>query len=510
MRTLVYSLKGSLVEFGSIASLHCGIMALCMLVAFVGVPLSAQQAAVPEAPASGTLANDNNDLESGSWDPFLSMSPSSLGYWTDFNPDLRVRTSRNNSGMALSKNGRSRLHLGLDIGAGFFFNPYSVPSAVVDATQLSGDVGFRIRPRFLLDMPGEKVSFDLYGSLEYGLLPGFLDNPTEEYFLTRTNAGGGIIINPKGKVNVIIRDDATFTNTPGYFDVGTTYTYLRNNLRGGVGFRPGGGALTIRLDANFNIQEYFDSFNVKVSTADQGAVIDPNLLDSYGFGGRLRADWRFLPKTGLFAEVTSGYQFYPNNSDVQQHSIPSLFAVGMQGRFTKKLSGLARIGYSNPFTFYNGNLDSGDYIGLTGQLEARYEPSTKTDLALGVHRTFHPTPLFQHITNNRAYGMWKQFLGRRLVFRLSAGYSYLQFGRSLFNDIDSDADIRFGQGTRNDHHIDVTADIAFYLTDWMAIGLSNDFDYRMSNKLVTDTSGAGLVDLNFMRDTAMLFIGFYY
>jgi outer membrane protein assembly factor BamB len=101
--------------------------------------------------------------------------------------------------------------------------------------------------------------------------------------------------------------------------IGTLLNRVHNQLRAGVGMTPGGGTLNLRLAYTFDFTKYLDI------QGNKGLVAD-GVLDSMRHGLTLRSDYRFLPKTGVFAAI-------------DQRSGQRLWARGMASTQTPLVAG---------------------------------------------------------------------------------------------------------------------------------------------------------------------------
>lgn len=473
-----------------------------------------------DAAGTETLALDNNANQQG------RQAVNSLG----------TGAAAMGNGIALSENGQARLHLAVDMAAGFDINPYSIPVSRL-LSDFAGDVVARIRPRAQLNYPGSLISFNGNAYIDYGFLPGVITGKTRNFALLRSGVGGGIEVNRGGTLSFALRDQLTFTNEPGYITNGSEFTSFNNNLQAGLGYVPGGGTLRFRFTGTFGIRKFIEwvrPAGLDVTEVFGGRWRGPivgigttyrtDLLDTMNFGAKARVDWRFLPKTGLFAEVSTGVHFYPfvdpTTNTLTPVSFPTRFIGGIMGQITPRLSGMASVGYTNPFTTnftdpYSNKLipvlDSLSFLGLSTALELRWRPTNGTNLTGGFYRRVDPVPLYQHLTNNRLYLNFEQWLGRDLMFRAFGGYSVMNFGRDLsgISDVEQTFLAFISQGSRLDGHLDFQLAVTYYLFDWMSVGISNDLDFRLTNTTVRLDTAEDL-NLSFVRNQTVGLLSFHY
>lgn len=412
-----------------------------------------------------------------------------------------VRGATQGIGIALSEDGRSRLHLSLDAGAGFDTNPYAVP---FEEAGFPGDLVTRIRPGLSITYPGSMIAFDTNVFVDYGFLPGVIDPNTRNFLLYQSALNAGLEVNRGGMFSFAIADSFAFNSDPGAVTLGSRFNRLTNALSAGLGFRPGGGTLSFKLGYTFGFEKWFDFFG------DAGPLVAANALDQMSHIGILRADWRFLPRTGAFLELQGGVHTYPFG-DVNPTSFPVGVLIGIMGQFTPKISGLASIGYQNPLVYDtepSGTLgiQTAQVIGVAGQAEMRWAIGPMTQIAGGFKREFNPTPLYQYTANNRFYLAFNQAIGGKLVFGLNAGFSFLEFGAEQplngeFSTTDPDG--------RLDGHLDVRADLAYHMLDWLSFGIANDLDWRATNAETSAVFGEP-TNLSYLSNETLFLVSLHY
>ncbi|MBM4282450.1 MAG: hypothetical protein FJ137_17420 [Deltaproteobacteria bacterium] len=412
-----------------------------------------------------------------------------------------VRADGDATGIALGDDSRSRLHLGADAGFGFDTNPYTTPLATGDFT---GDVAARIRPYVEASMPGSMIDFRGRAAFDYGALPGVLTPSTRSFLLYQANVSADAEIRRGAPVSFVVGDTVSLHTDPGVVSLGSLLSRVNNQLRLGVGITPGGGSLKFRLGVTSTLVHFFAD-----ESAD-GFVLRDGLLDTLNNTAILRADYRFLPKTGAFVALTGGWQVYP----FARRSLPQAFPVGvrlgLQGQVLAKLSTLLAVGYDNPLVFDENGLQTGQVAGLSGQAEAQWAPTPATALAIGYRRNFEPVALYQFLGQNRAYVRASQLLGVTELYGFLS-WSLLEYGEESTGvaECGSGAAGQCDQLTdtpvgRVDHMVAATVRASYYVLPWLAIGLSNSLDWRVTNAGTVPTEGVDALNLSYLRNETLL------
>ncbi len=389
-------------------------------------------------------------------------------------------------GFALSQDGRSRLHVGVTAGTGFDTNPYVTPN---DSGNFAGDALVRIRPYVDVNAPGATLAFNGRASLDYGFLPGLINPETRSFLLYQTLVGGELELNRGGAFSFAVGDSVSWNTDPGVAVVGSLLSRVRNRLQAGVGFKPGGGALNTRLTYGFDFTKFID-------IQGNQSLVSQGLLDNMNHNLTLRADYRFLPKTGVFGLLRGGWQTYPFTT-TQPQAFPVTAQIGVQGNLLPKLAFLTSLGYSNPFVVDDTGLVTGAIIGAVGQAELQWQPTPMTGVAGGFRRTFEPVALYQFVGDNRVYASFSQTLGQ-LELRLRASYAALEFGEEQVGS---------GQLTdtpvgRFDHAIDGTIGLDFHVLRWLSFGVRNTTDWRITN--ASDISNGTPLNLGYFRNETLV------
>lgn len=383
-------------------------------------------------------------------------------------PSVGVQVAGGN-GFALTPDGRSRLHLGIDAGAGFDTNPYSLPFSEAG---FAGDIAVRVRPRASIDYPGSTLAFNGTAMVDYGFLPGAINPATRQLLLYQSLVSADLEVNRGGMLRFALGDTFSWNSDPGYASLGLVFNRIQNQLRAGGGYRPG-GALDFKLAYALDLTKFFD---VDSGAAPSAGVIAAGDLDNMTHTMTFRTDYKFLPRTGFFGSVAAGWSTYPfSSTGVNPQAFPVTALVGVQGQILAKVAGLASIGYSNPFVVDGaGALVTAGLIGVAGQAELQWLPSPTTRMGGGFQRSFTPAPLYQYVGNNRFYGTVNQLLGGRFALNLNAGYSILEFGSEVIP-------LTTQRTGRLDGHLDAVAGLTYFFTDWLSLGISDKLDWRVTN-----------------------------
>jgi hypothetical protein len=500
------------------------VLALVMLAPAIAFSTGAHAQAAP-APATGTPADTSTPVttpaEAGPKLPQNAQPPPQGAL-----PVVGVNVT-GGPGFAISGDGRSRLHLGVDAGAGLDTNPYSVPLA---QQAFAGDLVARVRPHLDLDAPGSLLAFQASGLVDYGVLPGLLDPKTQSFLLYQTLLLANLEVNRGGTFGLALGNIFSWDSDPGAVSLGTLFNRITDNLQAGVVVRPGGGALEFRVTYGFVVAKYFDPANLTASGVVSGnqPFIDSGALDNMTNSLNLRVDYKFLPKTGFFGQASAGINTYfinitnPNSPNVANgDSYPVSAIIGMQGQLLSKVAGLISVGYSNPLVFdhavnNNGTLNltspktlqTAGIIGIVGQAEVQWIPSPVTRLGLGFQRSYAPAPLYQYLGNNRFYANATQMIGGRFLVTANAGYSLLELGRE-----NAQLTQFAGKTGRFDQHVDALANVSYFFTDWMSLGVTDRFDWQITNAVDASTVGvAGTPQLNlsYIRNQTVVLASVFY
>ncbi|MCP4501015.1 MAG: outer membrane beta-barrel protein [Deltaproteobacteria bacterium] len=445
-------------------------------------------------------------------------------------------------GFSLSEDGNSRLHLRFDTGAGFDTNPYSLnfeSNFGANGGAFNGDVPVRMRPGLELDMPGNVFALTLESSADLGAYPGAFnpgiftgwfdenaDQGTRQLSLIKINNNIDIEVNRDGMFSFALGDSFNFSRDPQVlsFAVGNV---LSNSLRMGGGFRPGGGALSIKGDASFDLAVYIPCEGVAILGCPTKDTTNNDDFNSGGLRANLRADYRFLPRTGFFAEFSAGAHGYLNTltgTGSQPYTVPLHLRVGAKGQFSSKLSGLASIGYDLPLIFDSGfnlglastfaggvNLGNvGQVTAFNAQIEARWRISHSIKLSGGFQRTVMPTPVFQYRIPNKLYVSYQQAIGTFLTVTANAELALVQYGADInAGTPNSVVDTNSENGFLS-LEPSMKFGVAYHIFDWMSVGINNNFIYHSGLGMQSKATTGGTGEVDFVRNETLVMLSIHY
>lgn len=257
--------------------------------------------------------------------------------------------AQGSSDLGLKLGEKTRLHVGMDVGVGFDTNPnYTTMSSA-----LVGDLVLAVRPSLKLEVPSELIGVEAGTRINFLNYFGIMDTRTSALRQLDGDAHLGIEVNRGGQFGFALRDRVTRSVDPGMASLGARLARLRNDFSTGVEWRPGGGLLNIALTYDLGL-EFYDPKTAPSFLDDLGLYVsnnqiqDPGSFNNMEHKLKLRTEWRFLPKTGLFFDVygSSFSYFDPTTSNLGTY--PLGLDIGLMGQLTGKLSGVAKLGYNNP------------------------------------------------------------------------------------------------------------------------------------------------------------------
>ncbi len=347
---------------------------------------------------------------------------------------------------------------------------------------LTGDVVLAIRPTLKLNIPGELMALEAGVRLNYLEYLGVMNAATRSLRQMDGDAHLALELNRGGQFGFAFKDRLTRAVDPGVASLGAKLARLRNDLSTGVEWRPGGGLLSFNLTYNFGI-EFYDprgtpSFLDTLGLyASNNQIADPTAFNNMDHQLKLRTEWRFFPKTGMFLDIYGGYHGYLG-STTNIATYPLGVNIGLMGQLTGKLSGVASLGYANPMVIQNGQVATATFIGAVGQLELRYALNELNVVTMGIRRVVRPVYLYTFFTDNRVYAQSKHQLMQRLELTTRAAYAMLAFDASTGNQTQT---VIAGGSNRFDHVIEGDLQVRYFIMDWLSVSLSDQVSLRFTN-----------------------------
>lgn len=377
-----------------------------------------------------------------------------------------------------------------------------------------GDATLALRPQLVLDVPGSMVSLQGAAHLNYNEYLGVIDPATNRLRQLDGDLGLDIEVNRGGFLGFAVGDHFVRAVDPGVASLGARLARFRNDATAAIELRPGGGMLTFGLHYKFGLEMYdprdpnYDpdnpTFLAMLGLYEQNNQFpNPEYFNNMQHQLKLKTEWRFLPKTGLFLNIhASAFNYLdPNSPNVAAYPVGIEF--GGMGAITGKLSGLIKLGYNNPMIFSSDlnnqpKMESADYIGVNGQFEMRYAITEINSVAGGFTRSMSPVFVYRYYTDNRFYLRTTHLFFDRLELSGNAHFSLIEFGDPIA--IGSAGTGIRGGGDRLDQDIGVRVGLKYNILDWLSVGVSNGLAVRLSNAYDTRKN----LDFSFMKNLTLL------
>jgi hypothetical protein len=94
------------------------------------------------------------------------------------------------------------------------------------------------------------------------------------------------------------------------------------------------------------------------------------------------------------------------------------------------------------------------------------------------------------------------------LLSINGGYSILELGQEQTPLTNFSVGTANGEG-RLDQHINFIAAVSYFLTDWMSVGVTDGFDYHLTN--AQDVSGAATpTNLSYIRNQTIVLASVLY
>ncbi len=260
--------------------------------------------------------------------------------------------------------------------------------------------------------------------------------------------------------------------------------------------------LTIENGLHTNLLEDFslavfiknseDTLSLKIQSGIQLNYFEESLFSPYNFWSsrsNVYGQWKFLPKTAAFFNVSYIYQDYFNAGSVLRHdqrAMPLSVVVGALGQLTPKISLKLSGGYAN-------SLAKDMHHDGTAGVEFIFKNSENTLFKLGYVRTMFPVAIYQHYTQDKVYANFTQKFFNRLLLKLDASYSHLDYGKNVkypalinaptsetVNGITTTTTVTQKSIDREDHLIRLEPMVSYNFLPWLGLALKYTFETKQT------------------------------
>lgn len=310
---------------------------------------------------------------------------------------------------------------------------------------------------------------------------------------------GNLHILPNGLVGVRLEENFAVSNRPieSQFADDALITRTRNDTGGYIVFSPG-NALSFDVGGFFLYDQY--DGNEGSSELVSGSRVNNKL----GYGGALRSQWEFFPRTALVLDgtierfdwernvVTTAGDDSPAENTGNGLAMPDGWGwratAGVKGRVTNKVVVNALAGYGQTTydeqsvldyaaslnnNVWGDELDPSegwdqDLNGLAGLLlygSVTWTPVTGQSVSAGYKRDFQDSWFTNYMTYNSGFARYNGALARRWDLRLEGNYRLESYN---------------GEVSRNDHVISTSAGLSYDATDWLALQGGSTWRRRVS------------------------------
>jgi hypothetical protein len=301
--------------------------------------------------------------------------------------------------------------------------------------------------------------------------------------------GLGLTINPFGIFTVDIFDNYTRTTQPPYSAIPTNLDRDTNEVGTRLRLRPGGGRLEFDLGYAFGIDLF------------EEAALQP--FDLFYHRLFLRGQWKFLPKTAIYIDVSDTINQYRHPGQyMHPDSYPLRAIAGLTGLVTTKLSLNVYAGYGNGF-YVSGPSPN---TGVAG-LDIRWKPTILSTGTLGYKHDFVNSLLGSFYDLDTVYIGWAQLIWR-FTASLRATYSNERFQGIL--PVTGVCQTMAGMPapmtcTRTDNLFQLNVRLDYPFKEWLIGSIGYDLSLDRSDSQIATITVAGLpglVPVNYTKHEA--------
>lgn len=255
------------------------------------------------------------------------------------------------------------------------------------------------------------------------------------------NVGLAVTFFEKSAVALTLRERYRRTLDRRDFETERDFNRHMNRIGGGVLFRPGGRALTLKLDYDF--------------AADLFSDTDEDWGDAIFHDIRFLGTWKFFPYTALVMDVNWQMRKYladgEGNYGELTDSMPLKARIGVNGFITKKLSVMAMVGYGNSFHSERAlptaaelqvvkdsvgatdaqlpTSDNESFNSVIGEARVSMKFTKATILQAGYQLDFNDSLFSNWVSYHKVYGNFQQRIAKRVDFIADVAYLYMTYAQ---------------------------------------------------------------------------------
>lgn len=372
-----------------------------------------------------------------------------------------------------------RLHLKLEIASHYDSNLFFASSG----RPLSG-YAVDVIPGFNLAVAGSTASLDLTGSVDR---KQYLTEEAKDLSRFFGSASLGASVNREGALGLELTDTFSRSDQTASLSIAQSVIASHNQLKLGVPFRPGGGALALTLAGHW-VRESFETY-VSAAGCDPGlnptcvaAGISAYGYNQYGGGGEVR--WKFLPRTAIV--IDGGYfQRKPDDTALSREVRGLKVSAGLAGLFTPRIAATVKGGWGTAF-----DSPGFGYSTWLANAEVEYVTQGAVGAKLGYLHSFQADPGSEYSVyeQNRVYLDGKMLIAGRLTIRGAAGWDRLRY---VINGVTSSL-------------LSFSPAVEYEVMRWIYVGASYSLTAR------TSSLGAAVPAFDFTRHQGTLRLVFSY
>jgi hypothetical protein len=252
---------------------------------------------------------------------------------------------------------------------------------------------------------------------------------------------------PYGPVRFDLEDHFVRHVRPRNFEDSGNLNRDINDLHASIIIQPGGRALQVLMG-------YENTIDVFESNHAQFA-------DRIQHRARLRFDWSFLPFTQLFLEGSLGFFDGLGEDSAKVKSMPLRIQTGLNTAITPTFTLRARAGFAK------GNYDEGeDYSAPIGGIDLGWEYRPLGRIELGYYYDYRDSINANFYSEHAGRLAISQGIGRCVATLAAAGYLRRYEGIPTFLMPAT------GETERNDKIGELSADLNFFLNEWLVLSAS--------------------------------------